>query len=502
MPVLSVVIPTYNEAANIGPLLGELKQALAGEDIELIVVDDNSSDDTGPIAKAAHPEARVIVRTRDRGLATAVVRGIQEARGTYVAVIDADFQHPPAVMAKLLAKAREAGADLVVGSRYVDGGSDGAFPWYRRLMSVGAAGMARIALPPLRQHGLTDPMSGLFLVRRNAVALDRLQPSGYKILLEIIGRSDLRVIEEVGYTFQERRDGDSKLGGAVIWQYLVHLAALAAAHEENKRLVRFGLVGLSGVIVNLGALLLLKERAGLPVLGAAAISVEASIIWNFLLNDRFTFADRRTKPWRLRILDFHLVSAFGYVTNLGVLWGLNSGAGLDYRIAELVAIGVAFFVNYVGNLLWTYKAPALAPRPPPHAGSPEALREALEAIGLFESDVIEERPWGIWVDWYRLPEATLKCMVVKPGARMSLQKHRRRREVWRVVAGTGQDEGPDPPVPLLPGKTHVVGLGAVHRIANTGDEPLVIVEMQVGDCSEDDIIRLEDDYDRGNPPAS
>lgn len=126
------------------------------------------------------------------------------------------------------------------------------------------------------------------------------------------------------------------------------------------------------------------------------------------------------------------------------------------------------------------------------------LRQALAAIGLFESDVVQERPWGLWVDWYRTPEATLKCMVVRPGARMSLQTHAHRSEVWRVVAGHGEDQGPSPPAPLSPGRTHVVEVGAAHRIANTGTEPLVIVEMQVGRCSEDDIARLEDDYERHN----
>ena len=124
------------------------------------------------------------------------------------------------------------------------------------------------------------------------------------------------------------------------------------------------------------------------------------------------------------------------------------------------------------------------------------LYDALRAIGLFESDVVEERPWGLWVDWFRSDEATLKCMVVKPGARMSLQRHRHRREVWRVVAGRGEDQGAKPASPLTPGRTVVVGPDQIHRIANTGREPLVIVEMQLGNCDEKDIERLADDYHR------
>jgi mannose-6-phosphate isomerase-like protein (cupin superfamily) len=126
----------------------------------------------------------------------------------------------------------------------------------------------------------------------------------------------------------------------------------------------------------------------------------------------------------------------------------------------------------------------------------EPLLNALRAMGLFESDVVEERPWGLWVDWYRTPEATLKCMVVKPGARMSLQKHGHRQEVWRTISGEGEDQGTSPPTPLRPGHTHVVKIGATHRIANTGKEPLVIVELQMGECREDDIVRIADDYQR------
>ena len=132
----------------------------------------------------------------------------------------------------------------------------------------------------------------------------------------------------------------------------------------------------------------------------------------------------------------------------------------------------------------------------------DVLVKALRAMGLFESEAVQERPWGVWADWYRTPEATLKCMVIKPGARMSLQKHAHRQEVWRTISGKGEDQGTTPPTPLVPGLTHVVQVGATHRIANTGTEPLVIVELQMGECREDDIVRLEDDYQRGTPPGT
>ena len=133
---------------------------------------------------------------------------------------------------------------------------------------------------------------------------------------------------------------------------------------------------------------------------------------------------------------------------------------------------------------------------PPLRGVDESLQVALRAVGLAESDHVEERPWGIWIDWHRSPEATLKCMVVRPRARMSLQRHGDRSEVWHVVSGEGEDQGSTPPTPLLPGRTVVVAKGQIHRIANTGAAPLVIVEMQMGRCDEADIERLADDYAR------
>lgn len=493
--LLSVVIPTLNEAATIGPLVRELDSVLAGVEAEIIVLDDASSDGTAAAAQQASPRVRVVVRAHERGLATAVIRGLREAAGHYVVVMDGDGQHPPTAVKALLEKAQATAADLVVGSRYAKGGSAGAFSSPRRAVSKGAALLARIALPPLRAHGITDPMSGLFLVRRSLVHPDELQPRGYKVLLEILGRSRLDRIEEVGYEFRPRQSGESKLGGAILFPYIGHLTGLAFAHKENRRILHFAWIGLVGTAVNLAVLTALVERAEAPVHWALLGAIEVSLVSNFLLNDAITFRDRRTKPWLRRAGDYHVVSFLGAGINYGSALGLITYTPIDYRIAGVIGVVLGFVFNYAGNLFWTYRRHRPAPRPAPRA-APADLHQALAAIGLFESDVIQERPWGLWVDWFRTEEAVLKCMVVRPGARMSLQRHKKRREVWRVVAGKGEDQGADPPMPLTPGKTHVVGLGSVHRIANTGSDPLVIVELQMGDCDEHDIERLSDDFRR------
>jgi dolichol-phosphate mannosyltransferase len=347
---LSVVLPTFREGATIGPMLRELQQHLAGVDVEYIVVDDASDDGTAEQARAACPAARVIVRR----LATAVVRGIKEATGTFVLVMDADGQHPPEVARRLLEKAEATGADLVAGSRYIEGGSGSGLGPVRKLVSAGASTLARVALPPVRRQGLTDPMTGLFLVRRDRVQPDALRPTGYKILLEIVGRCPIRSVAEVGYRFRDRRGGQSKLGGAVIFQYLAHLVALGWSHPENQRLLRFALVGASGVVVNLGILAVLHGLIGIRDLLAVPIAIEASILSNWLLNDRFTFRDRRHDHIVQRLLKFNLVSLLSLGVQFSTYYVLTRGFGLFYLLAAFIAIVVAFGANYLGNLHWAY----------------------------------------------------------------------------------------------------------------------------------------------------
>lgn len=351
-PILSVVIPTYNEGANIAPLLQALRGALGSIPYEAVVVDDASKDDT---AKDARTEgARVIVRSTERGLATAVVRGIREAKGAYVAVMDADFQHPVEAIPRLLEKALADDADVVIGSRYAAGGSEGNFSPLRRTISWGAATIGKLALPPIRKFKVTDPMSGLFLVRRAAIDCDALRPQGYKILLEILGRTPLRNVSEIGYTFQDRRGGESKLGATVIGHYLAHIARLGWDHPENHRAARFALVGASGVLVNLALLWMLHGQLGLHDLLAVPIAVEASIISNFLFNDRFTFRDRRHDHVLHRLAKFNAVSLLALGINFLAYAFFTRGIGLNYLVAQFFAIVIAFGANYLGNLHWTY----------------------------------------------------------------------------------------------------------------------------------------------------
>lgn len=225
-PFLSLVAPTFNESVNIAAFLSRvcaiLDARLPGH-YEVIVVDDDSPDRTWDIATQAArslPAVKVIRRQNERGLATAVVAGWKTAQGNLLGAIDADLQHPPEVLSKLI-DAIGAGADLAVGSRHVAGGGVSTWSFWRRMISRGAQAIGLLFLPAVRK--IADPMSGLFIVRRDVLDLTALRPVGYKILLEVLVRSRAQRLAEVGYVFEERSRGSSKVTLKVYWEYLVHL---------------------------------------------------------------------------------------------------------------------------------------------------------------------------------------------------------------------------------------------------------------------------------------
>lgn len=227
---LSIVIPTFNEARNVEPLVRELTQLLEprlGAGFELIVVDDDSPDGTWQAAlalSAHHPRLRVVRRRGERGLATAVVRGWQVARGEVLGVMDGDLQHPSEVNLELLS-AIEAGADLAVASRHVAGGGVSDWRLRRRVLSRGAQ-LLGLTLARGVFSQLSDPLSGYFMLRRSLLADVTLSPLGYKILVEVIGRTRPRQLTEVGYVFRERNEEQSKVTWRVYVDFVRQLARL------------------------------------------------------------------------------------------------------------------------------------------------------------------------------------------------------------------------------------------------------------------------------------
>ena len=222
-PKITIVIPTYNERDNIEPLATRLFAAVDPKQCNLIVVDDNSPDGTAAqVARLAdrYP-AECLVRTAERGLATAVIAGMREARGDLILVMDADLSHPPEAIPAMLAAMSDPKVDMVIGSRFVPGGEvDLHWPLHRRLNSWAARMMARPLTP------VKDMMAGFFCVRRERLQLDRLRPVGYKIALELIVRHRWKNVIEVPISFSDRAAGQTKLTVAEQLRYLRHLARL------------------------------------------------------------------------------------------------------------------------------------------------------------------------------------------------------------------------------------------------------------------------------------
>lgn len=354
---ISIVIPTYNERENISFLIRELRRVLKHKHkYELIIVDDNSRDGTGDLAEKlskTYP-IRVIHRSEKKGLASAVTQGFKHANGDILCVMDADLQHPPESV-PALAGELENGADIAIGSRYVKGGGIESWGLKRRIISMGARILAHLLLP--RTMFINDPLSGFFALKKSVIDNVHLQPIGYKILLEILVKGNYNRAIEVPYTFRRRRRGESNLSAKEHINYLKYLYCLAKTDGEAKRFFKFCLVGFSGVFVNISLLWILTEFVGLFYLISAVFSIQASILSNFMLNEIWTFKDRRLKKrsalkraWR-----FGLISFGGLAINAAILYALTAYLGVFYLLSNLFGIAGATLWNFKANVLWTWK---------------------------------------------------------------------------------------------------------------------------------------------------
>ncbi|MFA5137856.1 MAG: polyprenol monophosphomannose synthase [Elusimicrobiota bacterium] len=233
---LSVVLPTYNEAANVPVVVERLAEALQGVAYEVIVADDDSPDGTWRVAQelsAKHGNVRCLRRMKDRGLYPAVLDAFREARGRYLAVMDADLQHDERILPEMLRRMREGGLKLVVGSRHLEGGGFEGMPPLRRLISWAGNILVRAAV----SDRSTDPMSGFFVLEREAYldVLPGLRPKGFKILMDILGSLPPGAkVGEVAFVFRIRRQGQSKLSFRVMTQFALGLFRLLFARLASR----------------------------------------------------------------------------------------------------------------------------------------------------------------------------------------------------------------------------------------------------------------------------
>jgi dolichol-phosphate mannosyltransferase len=345
--------------------LDALLEPALRDDYEIIVVDDASPDGTAEIARnlaGRHPRLRVVERKGERGLATAVVRGFQEARGDVLAVMDGDLQHPPETTLALY-REMERGAELAVASRHVEGGGVSDWSLTRRVISR-IAQLIGILVLPAQLARVSDPMSGYFMVRRSVLDGVALNPIGYKILVEVLARAKIQWIAEIGYVFRERREGGSKATLRVYFEYLLHLLRLRWATLHEARLVRFCVVGASGVIVDMGLLFLLSDPTmlGFGLTRSKVVAAEMAIVNNFLWNDAWTFRDAaRAEPGLpakfRRFLGYNAICIAGVALNVIILNLLFNLAGVNRYIANAIAIVAVTAWNYGMNKRLNWASP-------------------------------------------------------------------------------------------------------------------------------------------------
>jgi dolichol-phosphate mannosyltransferase len=351
--VVTVIVPTFNEAPNVEPLVRRLGQAMGDVPREVLFVDDSTDatpDEVRRVAALVDFPVRVIHREEAAGgLSGAVLLGMREAASDVCVVMDGDLQHPPETVPRLLDRFRESGADVVVASRYVrDGSSAGLADLTRNLVSRTTTALTK-AMFPLKLRDCTDPMTGFFLIDRRCVEHVTLRPRGFKILLEILARQQLRVAE-VPFDFAARQAGDSK---ASVRQGLRFLAQLTALRFG--KMSAFAVIGAIGAVANL-AIMYGLIRLGTPYLWAAAIAAETTIIGNFLLQERFVFREllaQASGRWSRFAKSFAFNNAEALV-RIPVIALLVEGWKLSSMLAAAITLVVAFVARYAFHALVVY----------------------------------------------------------------------------------------------------------------------------------------------------
>jgi dolichol-phosphate mannosyltransferase len=354
-PDLTVVVPTFQERANVPLLVERLDAALVDIAWEAIFVDDDSPDGTAKAVREigrVDPRIRCIHRVGRRGLSGACIEGMMAAQAPIVAVIDADLQHDETILGRMFT-AVTTGSDIAIGTRYSEGGSAAGLEGYRGAASRFATSLARVL-------GVTasDPMSGFFMMRRDLVesVAPRLSSQGFKILLDILSSAPEPLkIAEIPYTFRARQHGASKLDGRVMLDFLGLLLAKLSGDALSLRFFTFAMIGAIGVVVNLIALRL-GIAAGLRFTIAQLVATFVAMTSNFALNNLVTYRDQRLRGWRILrgLIVFYAVCGFGTIANIGVAsWAFRESSGL--WLAGLSGAVMSAVWNYAMSTLFVWR---------------------------------------------------------------------------------------------------------------------------------------------------
>lgn len=351
--MISIIVPTYQEVANLQPLSEMIKESLdliADENYEIIIMDDNSQD--GSIEKVAqlsqlHP-IRIVVRTENRGLSPSVIDGFAQAKGEFVVVMDADLSHPASAIPPMIAQLKDNSSNFVLGSRYVKGGSiSKEWTLWRYINS------AMATLPALPLTKVKDPMSGFFALRKADIPTAKsLSPIGYKIALEVMVKGKFAKVTEVPIHFVDRIHGESKLSFSEQVKYLRHLRRLYQFKFKTKaEFFQFAAVGSSGFVIDLSVYLIL-QMLGVSHTVARAISFWPAVSWNWFLNRSITFNHRQKTKSSTQWATFVSSSLIGFGVNYGTYYTLTTyvpffkeNTVLALMVGVLMGMGFNFSIS-------------------------------------------------------------------------------------------------------------------------------------------------------------
>jgi dolichol-phosphate mannosyltransferase len=386
---LSVIVPTRNEAKNIERLLAGIQEAVMDRSVEVIFVDD-STDDTPQVVENSidqFPGLHVSLihrqlHERIGGLGGAVIAGLRKAQSQYACVMDGDLQHPPEMLPVLLQTAQNKKADLVVATRRDKDSKVTGLSTARDFVSKTLDLVARVLFPQ-QLHGVSDPLTGFFLVRVKAIDLDALRPKGFKILLEILVRNPKLRKAEVPFHFGERFAGESKASATEVFKYLNLLWNLRFG-EASLRFIGFALVGLSGILVNSLALYVITDKLHVYYLISAAIATIASSVWNFALAEAWVYRVPNQAQGRIkRFVLFLLMNTLALSLRGPVIYALTSLLGLYYIVSNLVSLAILTILRFylADNLIWG------APSPNQIATKQETIRKEKEMKKIFAYNI-------------------------------------------------------------------------------------------------------------------
>jgi dolichol-phosphate mannosyltransferase len=355
---LSIVVPTFNEAGNVGELLRRLEKTLGATGWEIIFVDDDSPDGTAAVVRqiAGHDaRVRLLHRLGRRGLASACIEGMLASAAPAIAVMDADLQHDETVLPRMLAEVEQGRADVVVGTRYAAAGSPGDWHASRQTLSR----LATVASRAVLRQPVSDPMSGFFMLRRHVLdaTVRRLSGIGFKILLDLLATAPqpLRIVE-MPYRFRARFSGESKLEALVIWEYAMLLLDKTVGRYVPARFLAFASIGGLGVLVHLAVLTVLLNGLAAGFTAAQSVAAGSAMLFNFMTNNALTYRDRRLRGWAWGkgLVSFMLACSVGALANVGIatylfehrtqwllaaLAGVLVGAGWNYAVTQLYTWG-------------------------------------------------------------------------------------------------------------------------------------------------------------------